>query len=97
MSIKNVELFYKRLSTDKVFSSHIQEANKEEFSRVVKAAGYDFTQQEFEDYTADLLDGDLSKNVLGEIGERELEAVQGGFMTNNSSSVQIYGSVVIAQ
>jgi predicted ribosomally synthesized peptide with nif11-like leader len=87
MSIQHVKAFYEKLSQDEAFRDQIKNVkSKEDCSRIVKAAGYDFTQQELEDYTADLLEDDSS----GEIGERELEAVQGGFMLRGSS-MQIYG------
>jgi predicted ribosomally synthesized peptide with nif11-like leader len=92
MSTQHVKAFYEKLSKDEAFRDQIKNAkSKEDCSRIVKAAGYDFTQQEFEDYTAELLEGDLSNDGLSEIGERELEAVQGGFALHNSS-IQIYGS-----
>jgi predicted ribosomally synthesized peptide with nif11-like leader len=87
MSTQQVEAFYEKLSQDGAFRDQIRNvSSQEECSRIVKAAGYDFTQQELEDYTAELLENDNS----GEIGERELEAVQGGFMLRGNS-MQIYG------
>lgn len=74
MSLKNVELFYERLSTDKVFSAQIKGISKEDCSRIVKAEGYDFTQQEFEDYTSKM----LNEQELQSIDEKELEAITGG-------------------
>jgi predicted ribosomally synthesized peptide with nif11-like leader len=89
MSSQHVKAFYEKLSQDEVFRDRIKNVkSKEDCSRIVKAAGYDFTQQEFEDYTAQLLSGD---DNLIEVGERELEAVYGGFL-NLHGSVQIYGS-----
>ncbi len=79
MSLKNVQLFYEKLSVDEHFSAQIQSvASKEECSQIVKAAGYDFTQQEFEDYTAQVLEISSSKQELQFLNERELEAVVGG-------------------
>jgi predicted ribosomally synthesized peptide with nif11-like leader len=74
MSLKNVELFYDRLSNDEVFSAQLQGISKEDCNRIVKAAGYDFTQQEFEEYTAQMLDSQEMQSV----DERELEAIVGG-------------------
>ncbi len=74
MSLNNVELFYDRLSNDEVFSAQLQGISKEDCRRIVKAAGYDFTQQEFEDYTAQMLDN----QELQSVDERELEAIVGG-------------------
>jgi predicted ribosomally synthesized peptide with nif11-like leader len=87
MSTQQVEAFYEKLSQDEAFCDQIRNVrSQEECSRIVKDAGYDFTQRELEEYTAELLEKDSS----GEIGERELEAVQGGFMLRGSS-MQIYG------
>jgi predicted ribosomally synthesized peptide with nif11-like leader len=92
MSIQHVKKFYEQLSQDEAFRDKIQNVNsKEDCSRIVKATGYDFTQQEFEDYTAQLLDKNTSGNEdLVEIGERELAAVHGGFL-NWRLPILIYG------
>jgi predicted ribosomally synthesized peptide with nif11-like leader len=74
MSLKNVKLFYERLSTDKAFGAQIHGISKEDCSRIVKAEGYDFTQQEFEEYTSKMLD----EQELQSVDEKELEAVVGG-------------------
>jgi predicted ribosomally synthesized peptide with nif11-like leader len=89
MSDQHVKVFYEKLSQDEAFRDQVKNAkNKEDFSSIIQAAGYDFTQKELEDYTSKLLDGDVSSDSLG---ERELEAIQGGFI-NHNSSIQIYGS-----
>jgi predicted ribosomally synthesized peptide with nif11-like leader len=79
MSLENVKLFYEKISSDKYFSAKIQSAaNKEECSRIVKAEGFEFTQQEFEYYTAQALEVGSSKQEFQFLNERELEAVVGG-------------------
>jgi predicted ribosomally synthesized peptide with nif11-like leader len=89
MSSQHVKAFYEKLAQDEVFRDRIKNVkSKEDCSRIVKAAGYDFTQQEFEDYTAQLLSVD---DNLIEVGERELAAVYGGFLSRNNLG-QIYGS-----
>jgi predicted ribosomally synthesized peptide with nif11-like leader len=96
MSAQNVKAFYEKLSQDEVFYNQIKNVkSKEDCNRIVKAAGYDFTHEEFDSYTAQLLEKDTSiGNDVERIGERELEAVYGGFMhprlTDNP--IQIYGS-----
>ena len=87
MSIKNVELFYERLSNDKDLSNKIKDIGKEEFISIVKAEGYDFTQQEFEDYTAEMLES---------ASEQELEAVVGGIqgIIGKPMMQQIYGVII---
>jgi predicted ribosomally synthesized peptide with nif11-like leader len=94
MSIQHVEAFYEQLSQDETFRDQIKNAkSKVDCSHKVQAAGYDFTQQEFEDYTAQLLEnGVLNNGNLEKIGERELEAVYGGIYYYNPRDLgQIYG------
>jgi predicted ribosomally synthesized peptide with nif11-like leader len=77
MSLENVKLFYAQLAIDEAFRTQVQSAQtKEECSQTVKDAGYDFTSQELEDYTAQLLN---PTDDLTDLDETELEAVMGGF------------------
>jgi predicted ribosomally synthesized peptide with nif11-like leader len=79
MSLNNVKLFYERLLTDEAFNAQIQSVStKEQCSQIVKAEGYDFTQQEFEDYTAQMLEADSAMQEFQSLNDRELEAVVGG-------------------
>lgn len=79
MSLTNVKAFYQRLANDEVFRSQIQNVkSKEECSQIVRAAGYNFTQQEYEEYTAQLLESDPNDSELKDLSEQELEAVFGG-------------------
>ncbi|MFB2978211.1 Nif11-like leader peptide family natural product precursor [Microseira sp. BLCC-F43] len=98
MSLANVEAFYKRLSTDEAFRSRIQQVNsKDECSQIVKAAGYDFTPEEFEEYTAQLLESDGADGELRELDEKELEVVFGGksflFIPKYPYDYLMYGGV----
>ncbi|WP_107668003.1 Nif11-like leader peptide family natural product precursor [Cyanothece sp. BG0011] len=93
MSLSNVQRFYQRLSEDEAFRAGLQTVNnKEECSHFVKKAGYDFTQEEFESYTAELLESSEKESklqdTLEELNEQELAAVLGGL---TRSSVAIYG------
>ncbi len=79
MSLNNVRLFYERLLIDEAFNAQIQSVStKEQCSQIVKAQGYDFTQQEFEDYTAQMLEADSAMQEFQSLNDRELEAVVGG-------------------
>ncbi len=92
MSHQHVQAFYAKLAQDEAFCDKIKNvSSKEECRRIVKAAGFYFTQQEFEDYTAQILekDPDCDDEII-EIGERELEAVHGGFL-NWRNFIMIYG------
>ena len=52
--------------------------SKDECSQVVKSAGYDFTKDEYEEYTAQLLESTDGEGELKDLNEKELEAVFGG-------------------
>ncbi|MBW4615627.1 MAG: Nif11-like leader peptide family natural product precursor [Desmonostoc vinosum HA7617-LM4] len=79
MSLENVQAFYARLANDEAFRTQMQEVTtKEECSQVVKSAGYDFTQAEFEQYTTQVLESISGEGELKDLDEKELEAVFGG-------------------
>ncbi len=79
MTTKNVKAFYERLAIDEAFRVQINLAqSKQECSQIALAAGYDFTQEEFEEFTRQLLDSLAADKALGELTERELEAAVGG-------------------
>lgn len=91
MSREHVQAFYERLGKDKAFKAQIERAeSKQECSQIVREAGYDFTQEEFEEFTAQLLNSSAAEDNYEESTEKTLEAVFGGIKL---SSVQIYGSV----
>ncbi|MDF5733140.1 MAG: Nif11-like leader peptide family natural product precursor [Rhizonema sp. PD38] len=80
MSLESVEAFYERLAKDPDFNSQIQTVrSKEECSQIVQAAGFDFTQKEFEEYTNILLDLNPTDGEIKDVYEKELAAVYGGF------------------
>ncbi len=92
MSKEQVKAFYERLAQDETFKAQIQGVeSKAECRQIVRDAGYDFTQKEFEEFTAQLLDSSA------ELDETELEAAVGGidtFLPNKKiMPVQLYGSV----
>ena len=79
MSRQNVVAFYQRMKSDRDFQAQIQGVqNKQECSKIVRAAGYYFTQAEFEEYTAELLESNVAEEELQNLDEKELEAVMGG-------------------
>ena len=94
MSKKDVKAFYERLGKDETFKAHIEGAeSKQKCSQIVREAGYDFTQKEFEEFTAQLLDSNAEN--LGELGETELEVAVGGtdafFQDKRINPAQPYG------
>ncbi|MFM6024692.1 MAG: Nif11-like leader peptide family natural product precursor [Dolichospermum sp.] len=79
MSLENVKSFYKHLADNEDFRDQIKSAeNKEECSRIVKSAGFDFTLEEYEEYTYQLLESANSEDEIQDLGEKELAAVFGG-------------------
>ncbi len=95
MTIENVKAFYKRLADDRSFSTQIETAgSKQKCSQIVREAGYDFTQEEFEEFTAQLLDSSTEVNSE-ELSEAELEEAVGGvdafFQDKRINAAQPYG------
>ncbi|MDJ0531131.1 MAG: Nif11-like leader peptide family natural product precursor [Xenococcaceae cyanobacterium MO_207.B15] len=92
MSREHVKAFYERLAKDETFKAQIEGAeSKQECSQIIQEAGYDFTQEEFEEFTAQLLDSDDAENSFDELSEKTLEAVFGGIRL---IPIQIYGVVI---
>jgi predicted ribosomally synthesized peptide with nif11-like leader len=94
MAIEQVKYFYERLSSDQAFYKQLQfTASKAECKQVVASAGYIFTDAEFEDYTARLLDTTGSEDYLESLDEKELAAVLGGAasFTRGSGPLPPYG------
>ncbi|MBW4615628.1 MAG: Nif11-like leader peptide family natural product precursor [Desmonostoc vinosum HA7617-LM4] len=79
MSLENVRAFYERLVNDEAFRTQVQSVtNPHEGSQIVKEAGYDFTQEEFEEYTTQILESNAGEGELRDVDEAELETVVGG-------------------
>jgi predicted ribosomally synthesized peptide with nif11-like leader len=101
MSLANVKAFYQKLANDEAFRSQIQNVqSKEECSKIVQAAGYDFTPQEYEEYTIQLLESDSTAEELQDLSEQELEAVFGGgsrFIFPKGGVEMMYGVVPIQE
>lgn len=90
MSLENVRAFYEKLANNEAFRAQIQSTkNKAECSQIVRKAGYDFTQQEYEEFTTQLLLG-ATDSDLREIDKKELKAVVGGV----SSITEMQGPIV---
>lgn len=79
MSLEQVKGFYQRLATDEAFRTQLKTTqSKAECRQVVKDAGYDFTTQEFEEYTSQMLELKANDVLLQDIHEKDLEVVLGG-------------------
>nr|AVH79600.1 Nif11-type precursor [Nostoc sp. PCC 9229] len=93
MSLEHVKAFYEKLANDEAFRNQIQGVNsKEECSQIVKAAGYDFTLEEYEEYTAQLLESANGEAEFKDLSEKELAAVFGG-LTGKPKIQPLYGAV----
>ncbi|WP_066424364.1 Nif11-like leader peptide family natural product precursor [Anabaena sp. 4-3] len=90
MSLAHVKSFYERLNNDEAFRAQIQNVkNKEECSQIVKAHGYYFTQEEFEEYTIEVLESANAEDELRAISDQELAAVVGG-----RAAQPLYGVII---
>lgn len=79
MSLEHVRAFYFKVANDESFRSQIQSvSSKEECTQLVKSAGFDFTSQEFEKYTEELLEHDHSGQEVSSLPEEDLVAVTAG-------------------
>jgi len=94
MSLENVKSFYEYLEDDEAFRDQIKAAeNKEECSQIVKEAGFDFTLEEYEEYTYQLLESANSEDEIQDLGKKELAAVFGGIIGKFQTPIylQCYG------
>lgn len=92
MSLENVQAFYQRVAKDEAFRTQLGAANsQEEYSQIVQEAGYNFTEQEFEEFTAQLLEQTTAEGELQDLDEKELAAVLGGVKIRPPFIVPIYG------
>jgi predicted ribosomally synthesized peptide with nif11-like leader len=92
MSLEDVKAFYQRLGTDEAFRAQIQGVNsKDECSQTVKCAGYDFTQEELEEYTLQLLELSADEDELADLDEKELATVFGGIVAQPLSEPSTKG------
>lgn len=93
MSLEHVKAFYEKLASDEAFRTQIEGVeNKEECSQIVKAAGFDFTLEEYEEYTYQLLESAAGEGEIQDLGEKELAAVFGG-ITGGIRIQPLYGVV----
>ena len=93
MSLEQVKGFYKQLASDEAFRTQVQSASsKDECSQIVKAAGYNFSLAEYEEYTAQLIESTSAESELQDLSEKELAAVFGG-LTGKPIIQPLYGVI----
>ena len=82
MFLENVISFYKRLVKDKDFRTQLEStANPSEYRKMMREAGYDFTQEEFETATVQILEKNGLRDLddgLTDLSEEDLELAFGG-------------------
>lgn len=83
MSIESAKAFYQRLTTDEAFWTQLQSVPSEERRAIIQEAGYNFSPEEWEAATAEILE---TTNVDRELSEADLEAITGGV-----SAIALYG------
>ncbi len=90
MSLENVQAFYERIADDKEFLAELQATEtQEEGKKILEDAGYEFTSEELEEYTSQLLEStDGEDSVLEDLNEEQMAVVFGGL---NSGIQPIYG------
>jgi predicted ribosomally synthesized peptide with nif11-like leader len=94
MSLEQVKAFYQQLANDEAFRAQMQNVqSKDECSQVVQNAGYNFTQDEFAEYTTQLLESTDNAGELQDLTEKELETIFGG-MLGRPVVQQLYGVVI---
>ncbi|MBC1223654.1 Nif11-like leader peptide family natural product precursor [Nostoc sp. UCD121] len=75
MSIESAKAFYQRVTTDENFRTQVESSPIEERGTFLQAAGYSFTQREWEAASAEILE---TTSIDGELNEAQLEAIAGG-------------------
>jgi len=80
MSLQNVQAFYERIAEDREFLAQLQATQtQEEGKKILAEAGYDFTSEELEEYTSQMLEStDPENNMFEELNEEQMAAVVGG-------------------
>lgn len=85
MSVESVKAFYTKLAKDEAFRGQFENAvSMDERRKIVQDAGYDFTQEQFEAATAQILESELADSELSELSEEEMVAVVGGALSKLS-------------
>ncbi|KYC40659.1 Nif11-like leader peptide family natural product precursor [Scytonema hofmannii PCC 7110] len=77
MSIESANAFYQRITTDEAFRTQLQNTASEGRTAIIQAAGYDFTPEEWEAATADILEASEANT---ELNDAQLEAIAGGIL-----------------
>lgn len=79
MSVKNAKSFYVRVTTDEEFRDRLEQTvTAKERRKIIQAAGYEFTIEEWETAKEQILAAsDLNE---GELNDTELTVISGGLL-----------------
>lgn len=84
MSVESAKEFILRVGTDEEFRERIANASSpEEGKRIAQEAGYDFTDEDYQTATSQIIE---SESPEGELSDEQLESVAGGVL--NWSGIQ---------
>ena len=87
MSIESAKAFYEKVTTEEAFRSQVESYPIEERGTFLQAAGYSFTQEEWETVTAEILEISSTE----ELNEAELQAIAGGIQFKLIGPIALYG------
>ena len=91
MSIENARSFYVRVTTDEEFRTQLEQTETtEERQQIIRTAGFEFTNEEWETAKEQILAASDSNE--GELSDAELTSVSGGFP--GGISIAAYGVVI---
>ena len=77
MSIENAQSFYVRVTTDEEFRTQLEQTETvEERQQIIRTAGFEFTNEEWETAKEQILAASSSNE--GELSDTELTAISGG-------------------
>ena len=95
MSLENVQAFYERIADDQEFLAQLQATQtQEEGKKILAEAGYEFSTEELEEYTSQMLEStDGENNVFEEMNEEQLAAVVGGLARIPIQPQPMYGII----
>lgn len=87
--IEKVKEFLVKLVKDKAFQDRLETSSIDEQNQFLQASGYNFTKQEFEAATLEILES-KERGEFNELSNEELVAVVGGYV-GEPIATPIYG------
>jgi predicted ribosomally synthesized peptide with nif11-like leader len=59
MSLESAKAFFERFKSDEAFRNSLKDADEDQTKAILEQAGFEFTQEEYDEVTAQLSDEDL--------------------------------------